>query len=152
MESEDWKKYPHIVAWVDDMNKWADSYQIYEFIQADENGHDPTGRIESGLRDSPVATIEHSFVWTELLTSSEVITSEFHSGDWGSGGVNGWYLGRVSHENKNIVLDAGKFACSVCQGAVSYEDEDGEEADCDVCMEGDPEFIRLSDTGFRLLS
>ncbi len=131
------------------MKKWAEQFEIYEFIQADENGYDTTGRIEGGVGGAPEGKIDTAFVWTELLSSEEVITSVFHSGDWGSGGVYGWYVGRVSHENQNIVLDAGKFACSICQGMVSYEDEDGEEAECEVCMAEDPEFIRLSDTGFH---
>jgi hypothetical protein len=150
MSSKSWREYPHIVTWVSEMNDWAQKYEIYEFIPADTDGYDPSGKLESGPSDNLADRIDLGLVWTELLESEELIISEYKSGDWGSGGVYGWYIGRVSHQHQEITFAAGKFACSICEGLVNYETEDGEEADCEQCEMEDPALIRLSDTDFKL--
>jgi hypothetical protein len=42
---EDWQNYPYLVAWVNSANKWAEDYEIYEFMPADDKGLDPSGRF-----------------------------------------------------------------------------------------------------------
>jgi hypothetical protein len=42
--SERWQDYPYLVEWVAQMNEWAAKYQIYECLEADDSGEDPSGR------------------------------------------------------------------------------------------------------------
>lgn len=140
-EEHSWQSFPHIVRWVSEMQTWANDFGIYEYIDADEGGADPTGKLDQA---------DPNTIWTELLLSDELIVSGYRTGDWGSGGVVGWYVGEVSHGGTELNFDAGKFACSVCEGRLTFKTASGEELDCEPCAIGDSQFIRLSDTDFSL--
>lgn len=153
--SENWQDYPHLVEWVDQMKKWAADYQIYEFIGADEDGQDPSGRIPvefSYQRDENAGRLERHFIWTledNGASDGRIITSEFSSGM--SRYNFGWYVGRVPHENGRLIFDAGKLACNKCEGQGFLEDSEGDEVDCELCEGGETSlYFRLEDTDFRV--
>ena len=143
----DAEDYPYLVEWVDQMNKWASDYEIYEFIQADEVGEDPTGRLPAFNGMS--AGIDIDLIWTVISHSGEEVVSSGY--EWGAGSfvVKGWYLGKVSHERKRLVLDHLKVVCSFCQGKIYFLDANDEEQECDRCTEEEV-YIWLSDTDFKL--
>jgi hypothetical protein len=146
--SERWQDYPYLVEWVAQMNEWAAKYQIYEFLEADDSGEDPSGRIRRFRDPEFKHSIDGSFVWTVVDEGSE---KYIYSGDFWHSSVVGWYVGKVSHNNEKIGLDAGKLACSKCQGESFYEDSEGEEVDCDQCEAGETSvWFDLTDTDFRL--
>lgn len=146
MNSENWQNYPYVVEWVEAMKHWAVEYEIYEFIPA-VDGYDPSGRIPSDPYEPETGTIPIGQIWTEI-DSDEAITSEFMVGDWGSGGVVGWYVGRVSHEGKPFSLVSGYRICLVCKGTKTFEDESGEELECDDCYSGGTEWVWINSTDF----
>lgn len=146
--SENWKDYPYLVEWVDQMNAWAEKYQIYEFIQADNSGEDPSGRIRRFRSPEFKNTLDGEFVWSVVDGGG---VAYVQSGDvWHSDTV-GWYVGRVSHGNEPLAYDVGKLACIKCQGESFYVDPEGEEVDCDLCEAGETSvWFDLTDTDFRL--
>lgn len=83
-------------------------------------------------------------------SSSEVcITSEFSTGNGSSAGALGWFLGKVPHNDKQIVHDFMNRVCSVCEGEGFYLNDDGEEEECEACLDN-AEYIWLPDTGFKV--
>lgn len=141
--TDEWQKYPHIVALVGELQKWKEEFQIVEYVSADEHGHDKTGRIE-GASDASSFEIASEFCWTYSSSDGqEWIEDGVKTGDWGSGGVYGWFIGETKRNGQQIALQTHAFACSVCEGAYSYEGEDGEDLDCEACLEQDAEFINL---------
>jgi hypothetical protein len=38
-----WKDHQYLVEWVDEAKEWAKTYQIQEYISADQEGRDPSG-------------------------------------------------------------------------------------------------------------
>ena len=149
--SGDWRDYPYLVEWVAEMNQWARDYQIYEFIPADDDGQDPTGRTPDGrLPESEnEGKIERRFIWTVTDNGSEaVISSRFSNGTWQN---RGWYLGRVPHESEQLFYDEAKYACAKCEGTGFWNDSEAYETDCEVCFEGNSVFIDLESTDFHLV-
>lgn len=151
-QSENWEDYPYAVEWVERMNQWALEYQVGEFIPADDDGQDPSGRVPNFLAaaDENHGKLERSHLWTlEDTGDSEGrrITSEFSSGDWR---VRGWYLAGVPYVGDEISLPAGLLLCSQCRGERVFEDSEGEEVDCDLCWDGVTLFVELEETDFSL--
>lgn len=150
-----WESFPHIVEWVSQMNQWAKDFQIYEFVPADADGLDPSGRIpidnvpDTGAQGS----IEKQFIWT--LTdppgdATQWVSTFFMSAHWQ---VLGWYIGRVSHNDENINLMAGVYACNGCRGEGRWWDSEGDEVECEACDGGETsEWVQLKDTAFSLVS
>ena len=56
-------------------------------------------------------------------------------------------MGRVSHENEGISIEAGKDACSQCQGTLEFENPKGE---MEYCSHDDGTWIDIMDTDFRV--
>ena len=147
--SDNWQDYPYLIDWVAQMNAWAEKYQIYELIPADNSGEDPSGRIRRFRDPEFKNTIDGSFVWTVVDEGGQ---KYLYSGDVWHSGVVGWYVGKVSHSNETLGFDAGKLACSKCQGQSFFEEDEGDEVDCDQCEAGETSvWIDLEDTDFRLL-
>lgn len=141
--ARDWQDFPHIVALAGELQKWKDKFKITEFIRADESGHDPSGRLEGGS-SKPNFEIAKEFCWTHFTSDGqEWISAGVQAGDWGSGGVYGWFIGEIQWGSQEISLQAHAFACSVCEGNYTYEGENGEDFDCETCLEEDPDFIDL---------
>lgn len=146
---EQWKDFPNVVEWVSQMKAWAEKYQIYEFIKADASGQDPSGRIRS-LSLPEDSSFDESLVWTVFDSSSEVvITSEFSTGMGSSSGAIGWYLGREPHSSEKEIYDYLKRACNLCSGESIFTDSDGEEQECENCLEASTS-VWLDETDFRL--
>lgn len=143
--AENWQNYPYIVEWVESMKKWAAEYEIFEFIPS-VDGFDPSGRIPLDLFEPDTGSIPIDRIWTEIDDGQ--LTSEFMVGDWGSGGVVGWYVGRVSHEGKPVGLVSGYRLCLVCEGNYYFEDESGEEVYCDDCSSGKTDYLWINNTDF----
>lgn len=141
--------YPYLVEWVSQMNNWASAYEIYEFIQANEVGEDPTARLPAfnGLS----LGIDTNFIWTVSSSSGEEVVSSGYEWGVGSSVVKGWYLGKVSHEGKTIVLDHLKVVCALCQGKLYFLDANNDEQECEKCLQEEV-YIWLSDTDFKLNS
>lgn len=145
-----WKDIQYLVDWVDSMNQWVEDFQIYEFIKADNNGEDPSGRIPS-LQTVGELPIDTTVVWSVFDSTSEVvITSEYFTGAGASSGTLGWFLGRVPHGDKRIVLDYLKTVCELCEGEGWFENEEGEEEECEDCLVN-PKGLWLEETDFKLL-
>ena len=139
----DWQQYPHIVVLVAELQKWKDEFQIVEYVTADESGYDKTKRIE-GASDASAFEIADEFCWTYSSSDGqEWIESGVKTGEWGSGGVYGWFIGKIQRGSQELTLQTHAFACSVCEGHYSYEGVDGEDLDCEACLEQDAEFINL---------
>ncbi len=150
-QNEVWRQHHYLVEWVDEMNSGARKYQIYEFVKADESGEDPTGRIPSSSlpADYPFET---EAVWTVFDSSSEiVVTTEFSTGMGSSAGVIGWFLGRVPHNDERIILDYMRLACEVCEGQIYYADDQGDELECERCLD-QPMSVWLEETDFQLFT
>jgi len=144
--SERWQDYPYLDEWVAELNAWAAKYQIYEFIPSDENQEDPSGRIPSVVDPG---TISREFIWTlKTVNEGEVfIESEFL--DWleDDAWIRGWYVGRVSHENEPVIIEAGKDSCSQCLGTSEFENPEGE---MEYCSHEYGAWIDIMDTDFRV--
>ena len=147
--SERWQDYPYLVEWVAELNAWAAKYQIYEFIPSDENQEDPSGRIPSVVDPEKLGTVSKKYIWTlKTVNGGEVfIESEFLEWFEGDAWIRGWYVGRVSHENEGISIEAGKDACSRCQGTLEFENPEGE---LESCSHDDGTWIDIMDTDFRV--
>lgn len=39
------REYPYLVDWVNQVKQWVQDFKINEFIRADAEGFDPTGRV-----------------------------------------------------------------------------------------------------------
>ena len=144
-KSKSWRDYPHLVEWVEQMKKWVSDYQIYEFIAADDDGQDPSGRIPNEHLESSEneGKIEPRFIWTDH-PGDDVISSSFTSGHSGGGwNVSGWYVGRVPHDSESLYYDSAKRACNKCHGSQFFENSEGEEEDCDLCFDGTSEYVFL---------
>jgi hypothetical protein len=61
--------------------------------------------------------------------------------------IRGWYVGRVSHENQSISIQAGQDACSQCQGTSEFENSEGV---LEYCSHEDGTWIDIMDTDFRV--
>lgn len=148
---EDWREYPYLVAWVEEMNRWATDNKIYEFVPADEDGLDPTGRIpNSRLTEAEnEGTLDERFIWTfedSGGSDGRLITTDFSSGQWM---VRGWYLAEIPHDGERVVYPAGKLACLKCEGESLFETPDGEFVECDLCEAGETSvFVELEETSF----
>lgn len=140
--NENWKKYPHIVVLVEALQKWKSDFQIAEYVEANESGYDDSGRIQ-GASDQQGFEIADEYCWTHFDSDGDWIGPGVKTGDWGSGGVHGWFIGKVPRGPKENMLQTSAFACSVCQGRYFFEDEDGEEQECESCSVEDAEFLDL---------
>jgi hypothetical protein len=142
---KNWKEFPHIVALAGALQEWKDEFKIIEFIRADESGNDQSGRLEGGS-DKPNFEIAKEFCWTHFTSDGqEWIEAGVKIGDWGSGGVYGWFIGENQWGSQAITLQTHAFACSVCEGNYTYEGQNGEDMDCEACLEEDADFINLVD-------
>jgi hypothetical protein len=147
--SERWQDYPYLVEWVAELKTWAAKYEIYEFIPSDENQEDPTGRIPSVVNAEELGTISKEFIWTlKSVNGGEVyIESEFLEWFEDDAWIRGWYVGRVSHEDKDISIEAGKDLCWLCQGTSEFENPEGE---MEYCSHDDGIWIDIMDTDFKV--
>jgi hypothetical protein len=139
----DWKSVPEAVEWAREMNAWVEEYKVYDYVSTD-NGFE--GGNE-GLVDPRVSVINPKLVWTVSDSGGvETITPGFQEGDWGSGGVLGWYLSRIEWTDEDQELYSGKqMNCPSCEGSDESDCELGE-----VCESGFI-FMYLNQTDFKLV-
>ena len=156
---EDWQNYPYLVEWVESANKWARDYEIYEFMPADDQGLDPSGRFskEDGYPGLPEFTTqstggygsEGSKVWTLHDGTDRLVLPDFLMGASSSRCTIGWYLGRIPHGEKAEVLEYMNEVCITCEGQGSYiVAGSDEEVDCLVCEDG-PIYVELEHTSSK---
>jgi len=140
--AKDWREYPHIVALVSELRAWKDEFRIVEYIRANESGYDETERIQ-GASDKSSFEVASEYCWTHFTSDGEWIQSGVRAGDWGTGGVYGWFVGEIQSGSQHITLQTHAFACSVCEGLYAYTGENGQDLDCEACLEQDADFIDL---------
>jgi len=138
----DWRKIPEAVEWAESMNDWAQLYQVSKFVPTD-NGFEEGS---SGKGERNASTFSPNLVWTlQDSGDGQVITPGFEEGDWGSGGVLGWYLAAQPWaDDTQEYYFAQQFECPGCKGEPN-DDCDFEEP----CEEGFV-FMYLDQTNFRL--
>jgi len=135
----DWKTVPEFVLWIDSVNAWVDLFGIYAQIPADSLGEDSSGIIES---------LDSNLVWTEQEGNGpDVIVPEVLLGDWGSGGVQGWFVGTEMRQ-RNTRLNVQTMLEIDCQSCGNGELDDP--SDCDACEEEGVVWLRLEDIGFHI--
>lgn len=113
--------YPYLVDWVNQAKKWTHDYRIKEFIPADDEGFDPTGRVteESARTTDLMSTspISASLVWSSTGISEFYISSEFSLGENRGDRISyGWYIGEVSHGFAKVLIPTMMHVCKVCLG------------------------------------
>lgn len=152
-KSTDWRDYEHIVKWVEEVQQWAQDFQVHEWIASDEQGLDPSKRVP-GSRVDELGEIEENLIWTLWDTfqgrDSRYITSEFESGN---PQIFGWYIARVPYSGNEVIHNAGMYACNTCEGEGIWFDADFEEIHCEECEGGETsEWIDLQETSFQVVS
>lgn len=133
----DWKSVPELVQWRKEIDAWSSSFGIFGYVRAVGNGDDPTKSLH---------LIDPGLIWTEQDGNGpDLILPEFRIGDWGTGGVQGWFIAKISRPaGFNQEFESMKeLTCPVC--------EDGDVSEPDDCGNCDGEgliWLRLSETGF----
>lgn len=155
---EDWQNYPYLVEWVDSVNKWAEDYEIYEFMPADNQGLDPSGQFSEAdyYPMLPKFTTEStggfggegSKVWTLHDAADRLILPDFLIGAASSWCTIGWYLGRIPHGEKGEVLNYMNEVCPTCEGQGSYF-VPGSDDEVECYCAGDPVFVELEHTSSK---
>ena len=138
----DWQSIPAAVGWAETMNNWAQSYQVFEFVATD-NGFEEGS---SGNLEPRASLLSPNLVWTLSDSGNgQVINPGFAEGDWGSGGVLGWYLASVPWDDEDQeYYFAQQFECPNCKGESLDDCSMGE-----PCEEGFV-FMYLDQTNFKL--
>ena len=118
------REYPYLVDWVNQAKQWAQDYRIHEFIRADDEGLDPSGRVTdesewtSDLQSK--APIPAGLIWSSTGLGDFYISTELSIGEnRGDRMVFGWYIGEVSHQSSRIFIDSMMHVCKVCLGTGS---------------------------------
>lgn len=133
-----WREIPEFKNLFEQAEAWKARFGIYKFIPDNGEGVDETG---------VVASLDEHLVWTLKALDTDVIEPGYFEGDWGSGGVDGWYLAELpwSSDNSQSIDAMTIIPCNVC--------EDGERADLEDCENCDGEgtiWMRLEDTGWTV--
>lgn len=134
----DWRTVPEFKAWVDQAEAWKKEFGVYKFVWADGDGLDAEGETKGLGSDR---------VWTLKSLDIDWIVPGKFEGDWGSGGVTGWFLAEKPwNESNKFDLPAMKvIACVVCgNGEISDSD------DCEACEYEGTIWMRLEDTGWGI--
>jgi len=139
----DWRKIPEAVEWAESMNDWAQLYQVFEFVPTD-NGFEEGS---SGKGEPKASICSPNLVWTlQDSGDGQTITPGFEEGDWGSGGVLGWYLASESWDDDSLeYYFAQQFECPICNVEPNEDCPFGES-----CEEGFV-FMYLDQTDFKLV-
>jgi hypothetical protein len=120
-ETIDPAQYPYLIDWVNSAKNWVETYQIREFIPANDEGFDPSGRVTpesewatdlQGESPIPAGLIWSSTGLSELQISTKLCIGE----NRGTDQVFGWYIGEVSHQSENIFIDSMMHVCKICRG------------------------------------
>jgi hypothetical protein len=122
-ESINPKDYPYLIEWVNSAKRWVKEYKIREFISANEEGLDPSGRVteESKLtKDSNSGSpIPASLIWSSTGFAEFFISSELEFWASGTHMVYGWYIGEVPHDSSKIYIPSMMHVCKICLGTGS---------------------------------
>lgn len=115
------REYPYLVDWVNQVKQWVQDFKINEFIRADDEGFDPSGRVarESNLTTDlqSKAPIPAGLIWSSTGLAEYYISTELNIGaNFGDHMVFGWYIGQVSHQSAKIFIDSMMHVCKVCLG------------------------------------
>jgi len=109
-------EYPYLIEWVDSAKHWAETYGIKEFIPANNEGFDPTGRVtdesESTTDPESIYPTPANLVWSSTGISEYLIRNDLCFGNM----VFGWYLGQVSNRDSDVYIDSKKHVCKICRG------------------------------------
>lgn len=112
---DNWKRFPELEHWIRDLEAWVGEFGISDFVAADDQGFDLTGRI---------AATDPKLVWTaETAGDYQTISASLGQGNSPIGGVTGWYIGSKPHAGELVYEDLKTIYCEHC-------DSDGCE-DCD---------------------
>jgi hypothetical protein len=144
-----WKNHEYLVKWVDEAKEWAKSYEIQEYIIADQEGRDPSGRINE---DEELAQVNPSLVWTWWGEPNHVTSTELGEGPF-AGHIFGWFIGTKPKPSHYTSINFLKEICGNCEGkhTILATDDDGweTEVDCKTCEGGSsPSFVFLDNTDF----
>lgn len=114
--------YPYLIDWVNTAKQWVETYRIREFISADDDGFDPSGRVtedsEWTTDESSESPIPASRVWSSTGLAEYRISSELSVGEnFGDHVVFGWYVGELAHNQDNESIPSLMHVCSICRGS-----------------------------------
>lgn len=115
------RDYPYLLDWVDQAQQWVEKYRIKEFIAANDDGLDPTGRVtdesEKTTNRKSKSPIPAALIWSSTGLSESLIGTELEiGGDRGDSAVFGWYIGEVPHGSEKVFFPSMMHACKVCLG------------------------------------
>ena len=113
--------YPYLIEWVNSAKKWAKEYRIREFISANEEGLDPSGRVTEDSQwtadTNSVSPIPASLIWSSTGFGEFFISSELDVGaSRGTHMVYGWYIAEVPHDTSKTYIPSMMHVCNVCLG------------------------------------
>jgi hypothetical protein len=134
----DWKAVDEFVQWHKAAEDWKQEFEVFEFVQADPNGFDTSGRVSN---------FDDHFVWSLKSWDTDFIEPGKFDGFGSSGGVEGWYLAKKPwSEGNRPTIEALKFVdCLDCgNGEVNDPDE------CETCDYEGTIWMRLEDTGWQI--
>lgn len=109
------EKVPEFVEFVSRMKGWAEEFEIYEFIVADDDGNVPPGCS---------ILVADEFVWTERAGDEQTIESGLATGSPNYGSCVGWYLGKKPWTGFSGFLAQETVLCPECLDGVTKEPED----------------------------
>jgi len=146
---QSWKNHEYLVGWVSEAKEWADTYAIHEYIRADQDGRDPSGRISE---DGELAKVNQAYVWTWWGEPNHVTSTEFGEGPH-AGHIFGWFIGSKPKPSKYMSVRFIREICGTCEGQhtiLAADDEGWEtEVDCETCQGGsDVRYVFLDNTDF----
>lgn len=133
-----WREIPEFVQWYETAERWRSEFGVFEFIQADPEGLDPTGKVSE---------YEEHFVWSLKSWDTDFIEPGRFEGFSPRGGVEGWYLSKEPWtDNNRPTIEAQIIvSCPVCGDGELSDPED-----CETCEYEGTIWMRLEDTGWTI--
>jgi hypothetical protein len=133
-----WREISEFLEWYEAAETWKKEFGVFEYIEADENGKDPTGRSSS---------YDEKYVWTLQSWDTDFIEPGRGEGFGSSGGVEGWYISKEpwTETNKPTIEALKIISCITCG-----EGELADPEDCETCDYEGTIWMRLEDTGWKI--
>jgi len=140
----DWTTIPAFVDWVRELESWTKNYSITRYVPSDGLGEDPTGALEN--------TDPH-LVWTLESADQELIQPGFHTGDWGEGTMEGWFIGALPWVGSDDIFVHNPLSvcaelhipCPECSEPESEEIGDG----CEMCDFSGDIFLHMDQVDYE---
>jgi hypothetical protein len=123
------------VQWHAAAEAWRQEFEVFEFVQADPDGFDVTGRISN---------LDETYSWSLKSWDTDFIEAGKSEGFGSSGSVEGWYLSKKPWSDSNKpTLEALKLLdCG--NGELNDPDE------CETCECEGTIWMRLEDKGWQV--